>query len=59
MNNYLYNAVVRLDKKNTFIKKNIKKNIVRNLGWSVRKWPKRHLLSLFGKKLDKTPSFTH
>ena len=47
-------AVIRLDK-NKHFKKNISKSVLKNLGWAVKKWPKRNLLSFifFWQELDK------
>ena len=42
-------AVIRLDKNKPFRKK-IPKSVVKNLGWAVKKWPKRHF---FWQELDK------
>ena len=45
-------AVERHDKNKHFQrKKKYEKNVVKNLGWAVKKWPERHLqyFSFFGK----------
>ena len=46
---HIFHADHVLKKKNT---KNTKKYI-NNLGWAVKNWPKRHLLSLFWQEFDK------
>ena len=48
-------AVERLDKKKHFQREKIIKNkCVKNFGWAVKKWSKRHFL-FFGKNWTKSP----